>query len=101
MVKKKACVFCVYGGLFIMAVLAGCGVALKHEPHFFRAGDLEPSAERKRLSMKFFAEFFQMLADVKGNDQNRWDISFTDNEINSFFQEDFVNYREADSLRKI
>src|SRR5438093_1148226 len=47
------------------------------------------------------ATLLQMLADVKGNEQNRWDMSFADQEINSFFQEDFVNYREAESLRRV
>jgi hypothetical protein len=99
--KKKACLLCLYSGLCFAALVLGLGIALKHEPHFYAAGDLEAGAERKRLSIKFFADFLQMVADVKANDPNRWETSFNDIELNSFFQEDFVNYREADSLRKV
>src|SRR5579864_8053570 len=99
--KKKKCLLCTYGGLAVAVLVLACGAALKYEPHFYRSGDLEPSAERKRLSMKFFADFLQMITDVKANQQNRWDIAFTDQEINSYFQEDFVNSGEADSLRKL
>jgi hypothetical protein len=99
--KKKACLLCLYSGLFLAALVLAVGIALKHEPHFYAAGDIDASAERKRLSIKFFADFLQMVADVKANDPNRWEASFSDGELNSFFQEDFVNYREADSLRKL
>jgi hypothetical protein len=99
--KKNACLLCLYSGLLLAALLFAVGIALKHEPHFYAAGDIEDGAERKRLSIKFFADFLQMVADVKANDPNRWEASFSDGELNSFLQEDFVNYREADSLRKI
>jgi hypothetical protein len=99
--KKKACLLCVYSGLLLAALMLAVGIALKHEPHFYAAGDVEAGPERKRLSIKFFADFLQMVADVKANDPNRWETSFDDGEVNSFFQEDFVNYREADSLRKL
>jgi hypothetical protein len=99
--KKKACLLCVCSGLLLAGLVLALGIALKHEPHFYAAGDIEASAERKQLSVKFFADFLQMVADVKANDPNRWETSFTDCELNSFFQEDFVNYREADSLRKL
>jgi len=99
--KRKACLFGLYAGLFMAAVLACGAVALKHDPHFYRACDLEPSAERKRLSIKFAGDFVQLLADVKGGDPKGWEISFTETGINSFFQEDFVNYGEAENLRKL
>jgi hypothetical protein len=99
--KKKACLLGVYSGLFFAALVVALCVALKHEPNFYAAGDLEASAERKQLSVKFFADFLQMLADVNANDSNRWETSFSDSEVNSFFQEDFVNYRESDSLHKL
>src|SRR5260370_28609257 len=43
----------------------------------------------------------QMLADVKGGDQKPWEVTFTENGINSFFQEDLVSLGEAENLRKI
>jgi hypothetical protein len=101
MPKKKACLLCLYLGLAVTALVLAVGVALKHEPHFYAAGDVDAGPERKRLSIKFFADFLQMVADVKANDPNRWETSFSDSELNCFFQEDFVNYREADSLRKL
>jgi hypothetical protein len=99
--KRKACLCGLYSALFFAAVLACGALALKHDPHFYRGGDIEASAERKRLSVKFAGDFVQLLADVKGGDPKGWEVSFTEIGINSFFQEDFVNYGEAENLRKV
>src|SRR5258707_5132211 len=98
---KKAYLLSLGSGLLTAALVAGAALALKHDPHFYHASDFPPSAERKQLSIKFVGDFMQMLADVKGGDQKPWEVSFTENGINSFFQEDLVSLGEAENLRKL
>jgi hypothetical protein len=98
---KKAYLLSLGSGLLTAALVAGAGLALKHDPHFYHAGDFPPSSERKHLSIKFVADFAQMLADARVADQKPWEVSFTESGINSFFQEDLVSLGEAENLRKL
>jgi hypothetical protein len=98
--KKNACLLCVSTTLLIAGAVLGGGLALKHEPHFYRRGQLDPSPERKQLSMKFVNSFVQLMLNFK-NDRDDGHYHFTEDEINSFFQEDFVSYGEAENLRKV
>jgi hypothetical protein len=84
---------------FLSAAALAAAVALRHEPHFYRERLLPASAERKKLSEALLNELAQLWADVKHRD-GKWRHSFTEAQLNSFFDEDFVRLGEADNLRK-
>jgi hypothetical protein len=77
------------------------GAVLRHEPTFYERAQVPAGAERKKLSDSFFNGVAQLLADVtKNRDGGKWRHSFTEAQINSFFEEDFVRWGEADNFRK-
>lgn len=100
MPTKKASLYCLYTVLLLAGVTLAAGVVLRHEPYFYRLHAIAPSAERKQLSSKFVVEFAQLLINVKGGEPH-WHFAFSDAEINSFFQEDFVANGEVENLRKL
>ena len=100
MPNKKACLYCLYTVLLLAGVALAAGVVLRHEPHFYCIRAVEPSAERKQLSSKFVVDFAQAVLNVKGGEPH-WSCTFSDAEINSFFQEDFIASGEVEGLRKL
>ena len=83
-------------GVLTLLLLAG-GVAAAvvlmalHEPGFYRHAAVPKTPERIRLSDAFKTKFFSFLSDFKEN--KNWQASFTQEEINSFLEEDFVRSR--------
>jgi hypothetical protein len=98
--NKKAYLYCLYTVLLLAAVALAAGVVLRHEPNFYRTQDIEPGAGRKQLSAKFMVDFTQLGLNVRHGDPN-WHFIFSDAEVNSFFQEDFVASGEEEKLRKV
>ncbi len=98
--RKKTYLLCLPTGLLLAALLLAGAIALKHEPQFFRDGTVEPGPERKRASTKFANDLLQLIVNVK-NDRDDWHFFFTQGDVNSFLQEDFVSYGEAENLRKL
>ncbi len=95
MSRKSVCL-----GTAILLILTGTVAGtllllLYHEPHFYRRAAVPPGPERKALSSKFLSAAGTLLASVQGNPA--WRGSFSEEEINSFFEEDFLR-SEAKSL---
>jgi hypothetical protein len=100
MPNKKACLYCLYTVLLLAGVALAAGVVLRHEPHFYRIRVVEPGEERKDLSHKFISDALQAGFNIKSGEPH-WHCTFSDAEINSFFQEDFIASREMEGLRKL
>ncbi len=99
MCKKNVClvaalVICTGVGLAAALVLV-----LRHEPHFYRGCAVPAGPSRKDLSTHFVKNAAQLFNDAKSRD-GKWRHSFTEAQINSFFEEDFVRLGEADNLQK-
>jgi hypothetical protein len=80
-------------GTGILLLLAGTCAAvllllLRHEPSFYRRAAVPAGPERQTLSKRFFGQFPSFLERVKK--EPRWEDSFSDVQINSFLEEDFV-----------
>ncbi len=84
--------------LLLTGALTALGAAAKHEPSFYRLGQIPASEGRKDLSSQFVRSFGQMLANRK---QETWDCVVTQAEINSFFEEIFDQMGEMEGLRKL
>lgn len=92
--------------LSVAAAVAILGVSgtvfwllLQHEPHFYRRSVILPGSERKHLSTVCFGngtKLYNHILDGKGE----WDVTFTDAQINSYFQEDFNTHGDAKVLNK-
>src|SRR5581483_12177467 len=82
------------------AFAGGLVVALRHEPNFYRHCAAPAGLERKKLSELFFKEAAQLWADVNARDGGKWRHAFSEAQINSFFEEDFVRLGEADNLHR-
>jgi hypothetical protein len=80
--------------VFVIFLVAGAGSALamlvRHEPSFYQRCDIPPGPERLKLSGEFVNEFTnRLLAGVL--DKRQWDAHFTEQQINGYFQEDFLS----------
>jgi hypothetical protein len=80
------------GGLLLL-LLGGTAAALvvlvRHEPSFYADVAVAPGKERTDLSRAFQAKFFTLLSAIKGS-APKWAATFTQDQINSYFEEDFL-----------
>jgi hypothetical protein len=90
-------------GLAVVLV-AGLGgillLAVKHEPYFYRSCRVEPGAQRKQLSVECLRKMLTIGARFDG-DQGKWSYDFTQEECNSYFEEDFIRLKDAEALAKL
>jgi hypothetical protein len=80
--------------IIVISLVAGAGSALAvlvgHEPSSYHRCAIPPGAERAKLSGEFVNEFTnRLLGGVL--DKRKWDARFNEQQINSYFQEDFLN----------
>ncbi len=99
MSRKK---FILLVGIPVVLLIAG-GTALfllvKHRPAFYVESAVPPGKQRKELSSRCFG----LLTRLSGNiidGKGKWEVTFTQDEINSFFAEDFLRWGDADDLRR-
>ncbi|MSQ97446.1 MAG: hypothetical protein EXR98_23230 [Gemmataceae bacterium] len=98
MSKRKMYWSCAVTVLFLAGALTALGAAAKHEPSFYRLGQLPANEGRKELAQLFVTNFGQMLANRK---QETWGCVVTEAEINSFFEEIFDRMGDTEGLRKL
>jgi hypothetical protein len=95
MSRKSVCL----GTAILLLLAAAVGTTLllllRHEPAFFRRAAVPPGPERRALSSQFVSAAGTFFASVQGNPA--WRGTFSEEEINSFFEEDFLR-SEAKSL---
>lgn len=86
--------------LLLTGAAGGVVAALKHEPSFYRRCSVEPGETRKKKSEECFQQFAQLvnrMIDGRG----KWSFAFTQEQINSYFEEDFVRLRDAEALARL
>ncbi len=90
----------------LSAVLGGGAAVLlcllvRYEPAPFQAAVLPPSENRKQLSREFITEFMDAYSAWTGNGKGEepdWRADFTEEQINSYFNETFVTSGLAEQL---
>lgn len=88
--------------LALIAGVVGVGALLKHEPLFYRRVAVPPGHARGELSNDFFVKgFMPLVVNLAGGVDEDWRHSYTQDHINSFFEEDFVRFGDADHFRKM
>lgn len=86
--------------LVLVGITGGVIAALKHEPGFYQRCSVEPGELRKQQSDQFFTQFSKLLNKVIDG-RGQWSFAFTEEQINSYFEEDFVRLHDADALAKL
>src|SRR5215207_4484989 len=79
---------------FLALVLVGLVAAVKREPGFYTQAELPPGPERTALSQQALAEYSRILNII--NDTS-WDVAFSTEQINAFFQEDYYKFGGDDN----
>lgn len=85
LVRAMACLFT------LLAMGAGAlGVVLQREPTVYREIVVPEGPERRRLSGEFSSNIQRLMDSVGAAAEERWSGTFTVDQINSYFAEDFV-----------
>jgi hypothetical protein len=71
---------------------------VRHEPDFYRRIALPAGQERKQRSSEFQTNFSQLVSEVMNQDSEPWEFRFTDAQINSYLEEDFLRSGSVDKL---
>jgi hypothetical protein len=86
-------------GIGVALLLAG-GVSaslillVQHEPSDYSRAAVPPGEEREAQSKSFFVHFTKLMNDIQSDDsatENNWEAEFTEQQVNSFFEEGFVH----------
>jgi hypothetical protein len=92
--------------LFIgLAVLVGTGVLLliHHEPGFYRRALVPPGPKREQLSRDCVGKFGNLGMFMKDGTgcKDEWAVEITEDQLNSYFQEDFKKWGDCANLEKL
>jgi len=83
--------------LLVGGVLATLSWMIRHEPTFYQALEIEPGPTRKQFSTDCTKNYFALTTSIINNDPT-WMARFSDDEINSFLQEDFIRSNAFESI---
>ncbi len=99
MKRRRVGLLFITAGVFLVATLVAGGTIVKHEPHFYREAQLPPSAARIEAATTFVSNLSQMVANRKTRPE--WSCKLSQTQINSFLEETFAQWGEAENLRKL
>lgn len=88
--------------LFLLAAggLGALALVLKHEPSYYRQARHAPGKERKDLSTAFSGRFIKLVNCLVDGGKEEWEITFSQAQVNSYLEEDFVRLGDAEALEK-
>jgi len=87
----------------LLALIGVCGgviAAIKHEPGFYQRCAVEAGENRKQQSNQCFTQFSKLLNKIYDG-RGPWSFVFTQDQLNSYLEEDFVRLHDADALAKL
>jgi hypothetical protein len=77
---------------FLFSAGAGLGVLLQHEPRFYREVALASGPERQVQSRACVGQSGTLISYFQLGSDTPWEMAFTQDQLNSFFAEDFVHH---------
>lgn len=88
---------------FLMTVVVGVtsAILMLHEPDFYRRCAEPSGTHRSDLSNEFFVKHFTPFVANFVDGRGSWSATFTQQHINSFFEEDFVRFGDAEHFAKM
>jgi hypothetical protein len=82
----------------IMVLIGGAGTTLfllgRHEPSFYLRAAPPPGESRRKASGQFVNKFANLIGSVV--DKRQWSEQFTEEQINSYLEEDFLTEHAAE-----
>jgi hypothetical protein len=94
--NRKSVLFGIGVGLLVVSLVTVLTLLLLHEPAVYaRAGQPE-GEERKKLCGQFTTEFASLYFGIRN--EPTWEATFTEESINSYFEEDFLQPGVAKSV---
>ncbi len=85
----------------VLLVFIGIATTLyllvRYEPGFYRAKAVEEGPIRTKHSKLFVQKFFNLWGDIY-NEQKTWHANFSEAQINSYFDEDFIQQGMAEKI---
>src|SRR5579862_1149229 len=88
-------------GLVVMmasAVVVALVLLTQHVPAFYIRSAVAPGPQRKKVSGEFSIRSNNFIETIKNPTASQWGELFSEEEINSFFEEDFLTFRLAEKL---
>ncbi len=80
-------------GLLLVGVSFVMLYLVRREPASYRQVQLPDEPQRRKLSGDFVSGVQQLLDSIGNNADDRWEKTFTTDQMNSYFSEDFVRSR--------
>ncbi|MFL5338877.1 MAG: hypothetical protein ACJ8F7_01820 [Gemmataceae bacterium] len=77
-------------GLGLTALLGGLAGLVLHEPASYRGIPVPEGKERRQLSGQFWSSCQEVRDSIDSKDDTHWQESFTADQMNSYFEEDFL-----------
>lgn len=84
----------------IIGGVGAVGYLLKIEPDFYVNCTVPEGKDRKKMSAEFLGVFSQLAGYIADYSREPWQVSFTQDQINSYFAEDFVRLGDAAHLQQ-
>src|SRR5687768_10232241 len=97
--RKLLAIIAAAGLIAVAATVAVVAFSLKTEPDFYRQCELPEGKARKTKSAEFLGIFSQLASNIVDG-KGKWQISFTQDQINSYFCEDFIRLGDAAHLQR-
>jgi hypothetical protein len=97
---RRKSILLTFGAVLLLLGATGTALALmvRHVPNFYRERAIPPGPAREQQSNAFLREFTMGLFDPIQNERKSWHASFTEAQINSYFQEGLLKSGWADKL---
>src|SRR3954447_4422010 len=85
--------------IFLLVGLVGAGgfVLVKHEPNFYKRGDIPQGPERERIADSVESEIINRLFDGIKNERTTWQANFREDHLNAWFAEGLLKKWFSDS----
>jgi hypothetical protein len=80
-------------GLLVVGGLAVLACLLRHEPAEYRDIPVPEGLERRKLSGDFSNGVQRLMDDIGSRADDRWKEEFTADQMNSYFEEDFIRVK--------
>jgi hypothetical protein len=84
--------------LLVGGAVAALVLLVRHEPDFYRKAAIPPGPQRQQQASKFQTEFFHLINNQVIHSEPKWGAEVTEEQINSYFQEDFSRPGTADRV---
>ncbi len=86
--------------LLTVGIVAGLILMVKHEPTFYRRAEVPAGKERNDLAHFFVGRFADLVGNWVDVMKGPWEVTFTEKQINSYFEEDFIRLGEGELFRR-